>query len=96
MRKNLKDHKYSQCHVRLRADEIQFWSYSTLVITATYRKDGGHVIRCTGTYSPTTRRQIGWFLKEYFPALNYYDIKEIAGQDPHAMIILNRGGEVIG
>ena len=29
----------------------------------------------SGLYSATTRKQIGYFLKEYVPQLNYYDIK---------------------
>ena len=94
MIRKLKDHKYAQCHVELRADQMRFWSYSTVVITATLTPAGGHVISCTGTYSPTTRKQIGWFLKEYFPTLNYYDMKRIAGD--HSTITLNRGGETIG
>ena len=51
------------------------------------KKDGEQVdedayfIECTGTYSRTTSKQIGCFLKEYFYNLNYYDMKAIAGQD---------------
>ncbi len=28
-----------------------------------------------------TRKQIGWFLKEYVPQLNYYDIKSLYWAD---------------
>lgn len=37
-------------------------------------------VECTGTYSQTTRKQIGWFLKEYMPHLNYFDMKSIVGK----------------
>ena len=89
---NLKDHKSSQCHVEVEkhhnvcdnTDRINLWfvSYVTGVIHA-YEEPAeaeiprGFRIECTGTYSPTTRKQIGWFLKEYFPQLNYFDMKEI-------------------
>lgn len=70
----LKDHSSAQCGVIIHTDSIDFMSYSTRVITI--RNDG--MVECTGTYSPTTRKQIGWFLKEYAPNLSYYDMKEIA------------------
>lgn len=36
---------------------------------------------CSGTYSATTRKQIGWFLKEYFGNVTYQDAKFIAGEN---------------
>ena len=50
---------------------IRFYSYTTHVITIT--PDGW--LTCTGTYSPTTRKQIGRFLREYAPALTYHHAK---------------------
>ena len=47
-------------------------SYHTKVLII---KDG--VLFCTGLYSVTTRRHIGWFLSEYLPTFNYYDIKKL-------------------
>lgn len=35
---------------------------------------GDYVIICSGTYSQTTRRQISWFMNEYFTA-SYKDVK---------------------
>ena len=79
MRKeNLKDHKKSNCYVVFYDNgRIEFWSYSTMVIAI----ENGN-IQCTGTYSATTRKQIGWFLKQYMPDLSYYNMKAIAGMDP--------------
>lgn len=72
----LKDHEYANSHVEIIHDEqgmineIQFWSYSTLVISCYKAKEfvsgvftGEYiwVLKCTGTYSPTTARQITWF-----------------------------------
>lgn len=78
--KNLRDHQSSQCHVKIsnNGKRIDFISYVTRVITITKSADGKRLVECTGTYSPTTRKQIGWFLKEYAPDLNYHDMKRIA------------------
>jgi len=82
--KRLREHKSAQCGVYNNGDAVEFWSYSTKVITILY-KAGKRFIECTGTYSPTTRRQIGWFLREYAPDLNYYDVKNIVGRGSVAL-----------
>ena len=77
---NLRNHAAAQCHIRIHDNgDIDFISYYTRVISIVYR-DGKRMIECTGTYSATTRKQIGWFLKEYAPDKNYYDMKAIAGE----------------
>lgn len=66
------DHPYAQASVRLYASgELVFISYSTPVIIVS----GDGWMRCTGTYSQTTRKQIGWFLRERFPGLSYHTAK---------------------
>lgn len=76
--KRLRDHSSAQCYVRIYENgETDFISYTTRVISIRIR-NGRRYVECTGTYSPTTRRQIGWFLREYAPDLTYYDIKRIA------------------
>ena len=68
----LKNHPYAQCSVRVLLDgSVVFTSYNTDVIYID--KDGWLYV--SGLYSATTRKQIGYFLKEYVPQLNYYDIK---------------------
>ena len=68
----LRDMPYAQCGVNLYADgTIVFVSYTTPVISIS--PDGW--LSCTGTYSPTTRKQIGRFLREYAPRLNYQHAK---------------------
>ena len=70
----LKNHPYAQCSVRVLLDgSIVFTSYKTVVIYI--NKDGWLYV--IGLYSATTRKQIGYFLKEYVPQLNYYDIKRL-------------------
>lgn len=70
----LKNHPYAQCAVRVLLDgSIVFTSYKTDVIYID--KDGWLYV--SGLYSATTRKQIGYFLKEYVPFLNYYDIKSL-------------------
>lgn len=39
-----------------------------------------YILQCTGLYSATTRRQISWFLAEYFSHIEYKFIKGIAGE----------------
>lgn len=79
MIRNLKDHKSSQCHVIINGNEIVFVSYTTAVIRIIY-EGAKRLIECSGTYSATTRKQIGWFLKEYANDLCYYDMKSIVGK----------------
>lgn len=79
MKKRLENHKYAQCYVLTEGDCITFVSYSTAVIFITNR-NGRRFVECTGTYSATTRKQIGYFLKEYAPDLHYYDMKNIVGK----------------
>ena len=86
----LKNHPYCNCYVELdnieNPTEIIFISYKTLVIYAT-KKDNVWHIECSGTYSQTTRKQISWFLREYFPGLFYQDVKSIAGKKMHIQYI---------
>ena len=77
----LKNHKAAQCHINIYGDKIEFISYNTRVIEATRTAGNIYELKCSGLYSMTTRRQIGWFISEYFNSLNYYDIKEIAGTE---------------
>lgn len=79
MKKRLENHKSAQCYVVVNANRIDFISYTTRVITVLYRGTDLEQVECTGTYSNTTRKQIGWFLKEYMPHLTYQDMKAIVG-----------------
>lgn len=84
--KKLKDHTSAQCAVRIYDNgTIDFISYTTLVIRLDQDKDKNRRVECTGTYSRTTIRQIGWFLREYAPDLSYYDMKAIARQGAKIM-----------
>ena len=68
----LKNHPYAQCSVRELIDgSVVFTSYNTDVIYID--KDGWLYV--SGLYSATTRKQIGYFLKEYVPAFSYQLIK---------------------
>lgn len=70
----LKNHPYAQCSVRVLLDgSVVFTSYNTDVIYID--KDGWLYV--SGLYSATTRKQIGYFLKEYVPFLSFQDIKSL-------------------
>lgn len=81
MRNNikLKGHEGSNCHVVVANGVIRFYSYNTEVITIK-RINEKRYVKCTGTYSTTTTRQITYFLKEYAPDLALSDMKKIAGK----------------
>lgn len=68
----LKNHPYAHCSVRVLLDgSVVFTSYNTDVIYID--KDGWLYV--SGLYSATTKKQIGYFLKEYVPCLSFQDIK---------------------
>ena len=78
-RVKLADHKSANCSIRLYDNgDIVFQSYATDVL---YYRNHLSRLYCSGTYSPTTRKQIGWFLKEYFLNLSYQDCKIAYHQD---------------
>ena len=79
----LKDHPYCNCYVLKDDDIIKLVSYITEVIIAVRNPKNKNewFLKCTGTYSQTTRKQISWFLREYFPKIDYFDMKEIAGKE---------------
>lgn len=100
MRKRLENHKYCNCYVEMDNFEnpeiIKFISYITEVIHCVRLvKNGNWYIKCTGTYSQTTRKQIGYFLKEYFPMLNYFNIKEIAGENKYIVLHNDNTFEIV-
>lgn len=77
----LKNHRYAQCYtITYPNGDITFVSYRTPIIYISHTSEGKRLIQCTGTYSQTTRKQIGWFLKEYLPEFSYYDMKNIVGK----------------
>ena len=69
----LREMPYAQCGVNFTDDgHIVFISYTTPVIDI----DREGWLICTGTYSATTRKQIGRFLREYAPLMNYQMVKK--------------------
>ena len=53
------DHKYAQAHMEPIHNGLALYSYSTKVAEV---RDGW--LRIFGLYSMTTRRHIGWFMRE--------------------------------
>lgn len=84
--KKLRGHQSMQCKVNIFENgDIDFISYVTRVISIRKDKKGNRQIECTGTYSATTCKQIGCFLREYLPEFTYFDMKRIAGAGYVAM-----------
>lgn len=77
--RRLSDHASAQCSIKLFDNgDVVLRSYATDVLY--FRKETNSLI-CTGTYSATTRKQIGWFLREYFPEISYHDVKRAYDRD---------------
>lgn len=88
MTKKLNAHPYANARVEITPTAIVFASYSTAVITI----DANGWASISGLYSMTTRKQIGWFLKEYAPAITYQMMKQCYEQD---MMINIHTGEIV-
>ena len=69
--KTLSGHKYAQAHVIIDNNGISLISYRTLIINI----DNDGWLTCTGLYSRTTIKHIGWFMKTYGRGYCYYDVK---------------------
>lgn len=69
--KRLQHCPYGSCGVVFTNNAIHLVSYTTVVCSI----DNNGFLSCTGTYSATTKKHIGAFLKEYAPNLNYYNAK---------------------
>ena len=72
MMKKLTAHPHANARVIIAPVVITLVSYSTAVIDI----DSNGWLSCTGLYSMTTRKQIGWFLKEYAPAITFQMVKK--------------------
>ena len=86
--KTLSGHEYAQAHVIIDENGVSLISYRTLVCTV----DNEGWLTCTGTYSRTTIKHIGWFMRAYGHGLNYYHAKQCY-QDDMAMNVFT--GELI-
>lgn len=69
--KNLAFCPYGSCGVVFNDNGVHLISYTTLVCSI----DNNGFLSCTGTYSATTRKHIGAFLKEFASNLCYHDAK---------------------
>jgi len=79
MMRRLTGHEYAQAAVYENGNQLDLISYITRVVTVKH-ENGKRMIECTGLYSRTTIKHIGWFCREYIPDLTYYDIKNIVGK----------------
>ena len=70
--KSVAGHEYAQARVDFYSDgTVELWSYHTRIITIT--PDGW--LSCTGLYSMTTIKHIGWFMRER--GMSYYLAKQM-------------------
>ena len=71
MKKALNNHKYAQAYTISDERGVSLISYTTLVCTV----DPDGWLTCTGIYSRTTIKHIGWFMREFGHGRTYYDAK---------------------
>ena len=83
--KKLTAHPHANAHVVLTPSVITLVSYSTAVINI----DPNGWLSCSGLYSMTTRKQIGWFLKEYAPTITFQMVKHCV--ESNTMINIHTG-----
>lgn len=69
----LKNHPYANCSVSFSDGCVILKSYETDTVII----DSLGWVSVTGLYSATTRKHIGYFLKEYAPALSYQYAKRL-------------------
>ena len=62
----LRDHQYAQCGIIKKGRTIFFVSYETIVCEI-----DNDWLHCYGTFSATTAKQIGWFLKQMKTDYNF-------------------------
>ena len=87
MAKKITNHPYANCEIIATENTIACKSYQTIVATI---KD--NVLRVHGLYSPTTRRHISAFVKEY-AGLSYQTAKRLY-EDGYGYNITT--GEIVG
>ena len=68
----LKGHQQAQAQIIRDGNEIILRSYYTNVL---YYNVIDKTVYCTGLYSMTTIKHIGWFASQFLNGINYYDIK---------------------
>lgn len=68
----LAGHEYAQAGVRFASDgTIELWSYATHACTIK-----GDLVYCFFNGTNTTRKHIGWFMREY--AKSYYQVAKMS------------------
>ena len=83
--RKLKNHPYARCEVfettiknpDTGAIIMRRWLLRSYVTDVVIVRESAAAweIECHGTYSQTTRRQIGWFLRDINAPFTYYDAK---------------------
>jgi hypothetical protein len=68
----IRGHEQAQCYIIHEGLEIKLVSYRTVVLIYNVIDK---TIECTGLYSMTTRKHIGWFMNQYIQGYNYHDVK---------------------
>ena len=82
----LKGHEHANCYVYTDGDTILFVSYRTIAAVL-----NGDWLSIHCLCSATTRKQVGWFLREYCPTVTYQTARTIFDDDLKVNV---RTGEV--
>ena len=77
MTTKLTAHPHANARIIITPAVTTLVSYSTAVVDI----DRNGWLSCSGLYTMTTRKQIGWFLKEYAPMITFQMVKKCVETD---------------
>lgn len=81
----LDGHKQANAHIIRENNNIILVSYSTAIL---WYDTMENTVYCSGLYSMTTRKHIGWFMNQFFNnKYNYHDIKYIYNNNLSLLIL---------
>lgn len=96
----LESHKSAFCHVVVHEDGVNLVSYETSVCQMYIDKASGRAfLYCSGNYSASTIKHIGWFTTEFTGHNLYYVIKQhLLKAQHHNMLVYHDkiSGELMG
>jgi len=71
--KTLKSHPYANCKIIITDEYIYLKSYNTIILKYCITD---YTLSVSGLYSSTTRKHIGYWLKEVLPGVSYSQVKK--------------------
>ena len=82
----LRGHEQANAYIQREGTKINLISYRTKVLEFDVIE---RTVYCTGLYSVTTRKHIGWFANQFLSqyGINYHDIKQAYNNNTSLLVI---------